>query len=773
MLRRVTDDRLEPQAYYESTVSPKTAAWDGISVSEIVRILRRRVAVIGFTVAVFVVAAVLVIILVKPTYTATSTVLIDPRRPNVVNLDSKNQPAIQSPQTDDAAIESQVLLAQSIAVLRRVVESMKLTDDPEFTPKPGIMGSLLALLPATRRPVGDTQDVKTKSAVAILQNKLKVVRQKNTFLVDINVGLHDPYRAAEISNAIANAYFEELIRSKSDANKSAAGWLNEQMSELKSRVEASDRAVEQYRGEHNLTLAKGETINSQQVSDLNSKLVQARADAAEARAKYDQVAEIARNKADPGSLTEALSSDTIARLRGQYAQLRVNESDLSSRYGAHHPQVAAVRAQLRDTQKLITDEVARILQSRRHGYEVAAAREQSLSNSLKSLQEVSSTSGQAEVRLRELQREADADRSLYEAFLGNYKEATARESFQLPEARIVSLATAPIQPSFPKPLLFLGIFIPLGVAFGSLIAIGIDRFDRRVKTLDQVEAISGMVGIATLPLIGLRELSHMAKRGKSALSEYQAQAPQILPLALQPPLMRYIAEEPNSVFAEAIRAVRLSVQRAAHARRMQVIMLTSAIDGEGKTTLAANLALSYAMMGVRTLLIEGDMRNPEVSRSLCPHAEVGLFDVARGEASLQQAVLMEKTTGLSVLPSPLSEDSAVMTEFAYSEAMNIIVSELRRHFDMIIVDSPPLVPLVESRALSEHADGIVLAVGWDRTPEDLVVRAVDLLSPVRDRILGAVLTSADLRRLRGYDYYQSTAYVKPYHPGRAKQVAES
>jgi capsular exopolysaccharide synthesis family protein len=256
------------------------------------------------------------------------------------------------------------------------------------------------------------------------------------------------------------------------------------------------------------------------------------------------------------------------------------------------------------------------------------------------------------------------------------------------------------------------------------------------------------------------------------LSEYQAESPRILPLALQPPLMRYIVEEPNSVFAEAIRAVRLSVQRAARSRPMQVIMLTSAIGGEGKTTLAANLALSYAMMGVRTLLIEGDMRNPEVSRSLCPNAEVGLLDVALGRASLQQAVLMEKTTTLSVLPSPMPED-LTSTEFAYSDAMSIIISELRRHFEMIVIDAPPLIPLVESRALSEYADGIVLAVGWDRTPEDLVAQAVDLLSPIRDRVLGTVLTGADLRRLRGYDYYQSAAYAKPYHQEEMKRGANS
>jgi capsular exopolysaccharide synthesis family protein len=248
----------------------------------------------------------------------------------------------------------------------------------------------------------------------------------------------------------------------------------------------------------------------------------------------------------------------------------------------------------------------------------------------------------------------------------------------------------------------------------------------------------------------------------------------LVPLALQPPLMRYIIEEPNSVFAEAIRAVRLSVQRAARTRPMQTIMLTSAIEGEGKTTLAANLALSYAMMGVRTLIVEGDLRNPQLTRSLCPNAEWGLFDVALGRASLQQTILFDNATSLSVLPSPSSDELEAMSEFAFSDSMRIILGELRRHYDVIIVDAPPLIPLVDSRALGEHADGIVLAVGWDRTPQDLIARAVDLLSPLKDRVLGTVLTRVDLRRLRNYDYYHSSAYIKPYEYGTdVRQSASS
>ncbi|HEV7820459.1 MAG TPA: exopolysaccharide transport family protein, partial [Burkholderiales bacterium] len=660
MLQRTIEYQPIPLAQ-EPPLSAHGGRPDGITLSEIARILRRRLGIIALCTAALVMLAVLVVLIVRPVYTATATILIDPRRPNVVNVDT-SQPTAPNPTTDDAAIESQVLLTQSVAVLRRVVDQLKLTQDPDFMPQPSVIDPIRRLFSAPAR-VNSGQDVAAMSAVAILQKRLKVTRQRNSFLVDIDVSAHEPQRAAQIANAVANAYFLELIRSKSDATKTAAGWLNQQLDDLKSRVSSSDKAVEEYRAANNLTMNQGATVNNQQVSDLNSKLIEARAEAAEARAKFEQVAQIAQKKADPGSVTEALASDTIARLRSQYADLAKNDADLSSRYGAQHPLVTAVRAQLRDTQKLINDEVQRILQGRQHAYEVAAAREASLQHSLESLQTVSGVSGQAEVRLRELQREADANRTLYEAFLARYKEATARESFELPEARIVTSADIPLQPSFPKALLFIGLAIPLGAAMGSLLAIAIDRLDGRVKTLEQIEAISGLPAVTAMPLIGLRELSRITKRGRQALSSYRPQAAQMLPLPLQPPLMRYIIEEPNSLFAEAVRAVRLCVQRAARVRRMQIVMVTSAIDGEGKTTLAANLALSHAMMGIKTVLVEGDLRNPELTRSLCPNAKVGLFDVALGRASLQQAIQVDQTTGLSMLPAPMSNELEAMSEF--------------------------------------------------------------------------------------------------------------
>ncbi|MGN6573249.1 MAG: AAA family ATPase, partial [Pseudolabrys sp.] len=335
-----------------------------------------------------------------------------------------------------------------------------------------------------------------------------------------------------------------------------------------------------------------------------------------------------------------------------------------------------------------------------------------------------------------------------------------------------SNSDVPLQPSFPRPLLFLCLALPLGLVLGAILAVGIDHFDRRVKSLNQLAVLTGLPALASMPLVGLRELSRIAKRGREALAQHNPASSGLLPIPLQPPLMHYIAEEPNSVFAEAVRAVRLSVQRAARRRPMQTVMVTSSIDGEGKTTLAANLALSYAMLGARTLLVEGDLRNPETTRSLCPRAKLGILDVALGQASLRQAILTDPSISFSVLPAPMAGHSTLANEFVFSNALGIILTELRRHYDIIVIDAPPLIPLVDSAALGEYADGIVMTVGWDRTREDVVDRALGQLSSLHDKLLGTVLTRVDLKRMRHYDCYYSSAYIEPYTYVRsARQTA--
>jgi len=765
MLQPISDYRTRKDMLQ---MSPSTSDGDmdyrSVDLRELAQILRRRRWMVILTTFAVTTAAILFVLFATPRYTATSTVLIDPHRSSVVDTNNNQSPAYNPP-TDDATINSQVALIQSIAVLQRVVDDLNLTQDSEFGPHSSVLDPIRKLFASKRAlaPGQSEQDVvKAATVDFLLRHRLKVTRQTATFLIDINVTSETAEKAAKIANAIASSYFSELVRSKYETQKIAASWFNKQAEDLRSQMLASDRSVEDFRATHNLTAAQGITINDQQLGDLNNKLIEAHVQTAEARAKYEQVQNIAKTKADPGTLSQALSSEVIGRLRAQYADVSKNFADVSSKYSAQHPLVVNAKAQLRETQKLINEEVQRILESTRQDLDVAQSREDALQKSLDKLKGVSSDSGNDQVRLRQLQREADANRTLYASFLTRYKETSAQESVDLPGSRIVSKADIPASPSFPKTLLILALALAGGVCCGSLLAFVVERLDRRVKSLRQAEEVTGVPTLAAIPLIGPRELASRAKRGRAELDQYDPKSTGMLPPAMQPPLTRYALEEPTSLFAESVRAVRLAIQRASRTSSVKTVVVSSSVDGEGKTTLAVNLAHSLATLGLRTILVDGDLRNPEMSRSLCPRVSVGAIDVAAGRARFEQALLIDRATGLALLPSPRRQAAADDVEFVFTTGMSNILDQLRQHFDYVIVDSPPIIPLVDARALAEIADRVVLTIRWDSTPQDVVAQALEALAPTYDRLLGTVLTRVDMHRLRYYDFYRSSSYLTPY-----------
>jgi succinoglycan biosynthesis transport protein ExoP len=766
MLQRNFDQPVAPDEPAAPAVATPTAT-KGMpptaDLRELGWILRRRWRLVAAAPAVLGLGAMMYLTFFSTTlYTATSTVFVNLRRTTAIE---SNQAQVETSNfgTDDATIDSEAMLIQSVAVLQHVVEKQNLTDDREFNPPPSMLDHIRQVFRAASSEGGiSAKDAAIARAVDILQRRTKVARQGTTFLVEINASSESPRKAALIANAIAEAYFDEQVHAKNDATKIAANWLDGQLDELKARVVASEKAVEDYRAANNLTVSQGVTMNDQQLTDLNNQLITARAQTAETRAKFEQAQQLSKNGGDPGGMGAAISSDVIARLRTQYAEIAKNEAEQLSKYGPRHPSVANVRAQLRDTQRLIDEEIKRIMQSARHDYDVARSREGSLQQSLDQLQGVASSSGQAQVRLRELQREAEANRTLYESYLARFKENTAQQSLQLPDSRIVTKASIPIAPSWPKTTPILGLAIMLGLGIGCVLAFLADYLDGRVKTLEQAERISGVPALAAVPLIGAGELAGLAKRGRKELSRYNSRTMKLLPAALQPPLMRYAVDVPGTFFAEAIRSVRLALQRTMRVHPVKVVLVMSALPNEGKTTLAANLAQSLAILGIRTLLIDGDLRNPQLTRSLCPRAEAGLPEVATGQIHPDRAILTDQSTGLAILPSTTIKRPALITELMFSDRIVDVLDYYRDRYELIVIDSPPLVPLVDGRALAELADRIVLALAWDQTPGEVFARTIDLLAPVHDRILGVALTRVDLSRLRFYDYYRSSTYLKPY-----------
>jgi capsular exopolysaccharide synthesis family protein len=336
---------------------------------------------------------------------------------------------------------------------------------------------------------------------------------------------------------------------------------------------------------------------------------------------------------------------------------------------------------------------------------------------------------------------------------------------------VVASASPPISASFPKIPLTLAVALGLGLAIGCGLAVFVDYLDSRIKSRGQVET-SGLLNIAAVPEISARELASLGKRGRAELKQYDPRKNRLLPPGLQPPLLRYAIVDPISQFAEEIRSIRFVLQHAARGRSIRVISITSAVSGEGKTTIAANLAQSLAILGLKVVLVDGDLRSPQLSRALCPSARSGVLEVALSELPLSQALLFDPITRLAVLPTSLLKDVTLLTEFASSDGMSSILAELREQFDVVIVDSPPLLPVVDGRALAELSDAVIMTASWNRTPVSILHRAVELLEPVRDRVLGVALTRVNFGRLKLYESDDSAAYSTSYPYGTpAKESA--
>lgn len=703
----------------------------GIELRDVIAFVRRRYLAVVVTAVASLVITLLITTQLTQRFTATAVVLLDQQSSQVVNIEA----VLSGIGSGLNNANSQTAILTSRKIAERVATRADLWTDPEFQQTDSSFAS--SVNPASWLNADTILDGTDVDAVAhqhrehiieTIRNRMTIVPRPLTQTIEISFESTSATRAAEVANAIADEYALDQLEAKFDATKSAADWLSRRLEGMRNQLDASERAVEAYRSENNLIDADGLLLSEQELSELNSQLILIRAEKAEKAAIYSRARQLLIGGTSQASVPEVLNSPVISALRQQQAELARKQADLTSRYGARHPQMINVRAERRDLDAQIQQEIARIVDGLKNALEVVRTRERSMERSLSERRDFASENNQSLVQLRALEREAEATRSLYETFLARFKEVNEQETLQTSGVRVISPAVPSVSPSFPRTNLFLAGGLLFGLLAGCSLAVVLEMFDDTFRTAKRLEQALGVPNITAVPLLDNEAAGNLAP-------DY----------ALHNPLTQY---------AEAFRSLRTSLELSNVDSPPKVVLFTSAIPSEGKTTIAATYALTAARSGLKTIIVDCDLRKPRILKMMGgASVESGLVQLLSNQASLDEVTLNHASSAADYIP--VETGIWTPTNLFGSQNFARLVEQLRANYDLVVLDSAPLLPVSDTRTIATLADTTVLVVRWGVTPRAAVLTAKNLLQRGGQRIAGTILSAVDMKKQATYGYGDS------------------
>lgn len=717
-----------------------------LSFERVADVLRRQWPIIAAAVGASLVLVLVYLLLAPPMFTAAARIMMDTRQTQVLDKDGGASSAL----IDTGFVDSQVEVINSDDLILSVVRRLRLTDDPEFNgsnpgPLATILGRIMSPFGSSEPP---SQERIERAAVATIQQNLRVERVMTTYVLSLSYRARSPDTAAKIANAVADAYIVGALEAKYQSTKRATEWLQQRSVELSEQATVSDRAVQTFKAEHNIVGTSRGLMSEQQLSDLNTQLVQARAATAEAKARLDRINAIPEQDVAQTTVTDALNNPVITRLRAQYLDLAAQYADWSKRYGKTHSATVNLANKMDEVRKNIADELHRIADAYSSDYEIAKSREASLDKNVKDLVAQAGHTGQAEVKLRDLESAADTYRNLYNNFLEKLQSATQNQSFPLSEARIISTATKPDHKSSPRSVLALVGGLVGGLCLGFGAAFARELLSDVLRTPGEVEEELGVKCLGILPDVGAATSAHAKLSTSAQASELE--------------LSRYVIDHPFSRFAETLRNIKVSIDVARLTREIKVVGIVSSLPKEGKTTVAANFAHLIALTGHRTILIDGDLHTRSLTRALAPNAKTGIVEALNDPSSLGYHVQRSKETGLDFLPSVVASRMINSADVIGSKAMAELLKVLREHYEYIVVDLAPVMPVADSKAVSFLIDTMVYVIEWGQTTRSALQESISGSEILQNKVLGAVLNRANPKMLKRIEAYKGKHHNSYY-----------
>lgn len=671
---------------------------DSFALADLVRVSRSRWQTI-FTITLLVVLVAVIAVTLWPSrYSASATVVLEGRKNNITDLSA----VLSELPTDPSSVQNQIQILQSRDLASIVVDRLGLQTDPEFNP--ALSPSLLsALLPP---PEGTAHDI-------VVSNFLKHLTAQAEGLstaVSVTFWSKDSAKAARIADAVVDTYIEQQVELKAQASQQTTDWLANRIHQLALQVQAAESNVQAYKAEHGLTdAANGAPLINEQVSAINTQLVQAKSDLAQKQAVDSRIHSLV-SQGHAADVAQIVSSPLIVSLREQDATAIQNESQLAVKYGAKNPKLIAAQNQQRDLEQKIDQEVDRLSGSAQNDVAVARAQVGSLSASLRNAEDQSTDENMARVKLAALQSNAASTRAEYEAFVTRLRESQDQDAVNTSDARVISHANAPTVPSSPPRLLIVLASIPMGFLLGLLWALLAER-----KTVVVVAPVrTGHE--ARDPLHGYPLLAEVPRAASwQAASE--------------------LVQHPNSPYSLAVIGLAQRAAYPAMGARPRVIAVTAAQAGDAKSALAVNLARACSRLGQRVIVMDGNLVSPLATRMMgLKPPRTGVAEVVSGAAPLSQSLMRDPCSTAFVL-SPATRPTHP-AQLLSSPRMAALFNHLRFGADLVIIDAPALSR--ETAMLASFADAVLFVASAGASSAS-VGRALDALAGMRAPSVGIVV----------------------------------